>query len=218
MNTNICPELTGQAVLGQKVPDFSFDTFNPSGNGFEAHSLNEYLFNGKWVVLFFYPGDFTFVCPTELADLAQHHKKLTDLGVELVSFSTDSKFAHLTWRNSEKLLEKVSYQMGSDNTGCISRYFGVYDNASGSAYRGSFIINPDGVLVGCEINSNSVGRNAEELMRKMEAFVYVRKNPAEVCPANWSQGQQTLKPSEKLVGKVHEALKGGKKVPESKKP
>ena len=197
-----CPEYSMPVTLGEKVVDFSFDAFNPETGRFEVRSINEYLFKGKWVVLFFYPGDFTFVCPTELADLAEQRKKLEELGVELLTVSTDSKFAHLTWHKSEKLLENVKYLMASDNSGCISRYFGVYDRESGAARRGTFIINPDFVLVSQEVILDSVGRNAEELVRKLEALAYTRDNPAEVCPAKWNKGQKTIKPSEKHVGDI----------------
>lgn len=206
MNADLCAGI-GQAKVGQKVSDFSFETFNPVEGGFEQHSINEYLLKGKWVVLFFYPADFTFVCPTELADLAEQHKKLQDLGVEVISVSTDTKFAHLAWHRSEKLLEKVRYQMAGDSTGCLSRYFGVYDDAGGTAYRGTFIISPDAVLVGSEVNFYNVGRNAEELVRKVEANVHLRKNPTEACPARWTPGKKTLTPSEKLVGNVYDAVK-----------
>jgi len=206
MDRDMCVGLPGQAAIGQKVSDFSFETYNPVEGGFEKHSLDEYLAKGKWVVLFFYPADFTFVCPTELADLAEQHEKLKSLDVEVISVSTDSKFAHLAWRNSEKMIENVRFQMAGDSTGCVSRYFGVYDDAAGTAYRGTFVINPDGMLVSAEVNFYNVGRNAEELVRKIEANVHLRKNPAEACPARWTPGKKTLTPSEKLVGKVYDAI------------
>lgn len=211
MNTEHCNN-HDKVEIGKKISDFKFDTFNPAKGAFEQHSLKEYLSKGKFAVFFFYPGDFTFVCPTELADLADQQKVFNELGVEIVSVSTDSKFAHLSWQGSEKLLENVKFQMASDTTGCISRYFGVYDETAGTAYRGTFIIDPDGVLVSKEVNFYNVGRNVEELVRKLEANVHVRKNPAEACPARWHTGGITLKPSEKLVGKVHEAMTGAKKA------
>lgn len=207
MNMDPCAASLDRAEIGQKVNDFSFETFNPAEGGFESHSLKEYLDKGKWVVLVFYPADFTFVCPTELADLAEQHGKLKELGVEVLSVSTDTKYAHMAWHREERLLEKVKFQMASDATGRISRYFGVYDCAAGSAYRGTFVISPDAMLVGSEINFYNVGRNAEELVRKLEANVYLRKNPAEACPARWTPGQKTLTPSESLVGKVYEYIR-----------
>lgn len=208
MDRDTCAHLPGEAKIGQKVSDFSFDTFNPAEGGFEEHSLQRHLDKGKWVVLVFYPADFTFVCPTELADLADQHQKFADLGVELISMSTDSKFAHLAWRNSERLLENVKFQMGSDSTGCISRYFGVYDDAAGTAYRGTFVISPDGVLVSAEVNFYNVGRNAEELVRKLEANAHLRENPNEACPARWTPGKKTLTPSADIVGNVYAAVNG----------
>lgn len=206
MDRDICAATTGKAAIGQAVSDFSFATYNPVSGGFEDHSIKESLDKGRWVVLFFYPADFTFVCPTELADLADRHEQLLGLGVDVYSVSTDTKFAHLAWKNSEKLLENVKFQMAADGTGCLSRYFGVYDDAAGTAYRGTFIINPDGVLVSAEVNFYNVGRNAEELVRKIEANVHLRKNPAEACPARWKPGAKTLTPSEELVGKVYNHL------------
>jgi alkyl hydroperoxide reductase subunit AhpC len=148
------------------------------------------------------------VCPTELADLADKQEALKKLGVELISVSTDTKYAHLAWRNSEKLLQNVKYQMGADPTGKLSRQFGVYDAGSGLAWRGTFIISPAGKLVSSEVNFYNVGRNADELYRKLEANVYLLDHPAEACPAKWKSGAKTLTPSEKMVGKVYEALQG----------
>ena len=141
-----------------------------------------------------------------MADLAEKYEALQKLGAEVITVSTDTKFAHLAWRDGEKMLAKVKYPMGADSTGALSRMFGVYDPANGLALRGTFIINPAGKLVSSEVNFYNVGRNAEELQRKMEANVYLVSHPAEACPANWRIGGKTLKPSEKLVGKVFEAL------------
>lgn len=207
MDFSICRNLSTPAKLGEKLIDFKFDTFNPASGAFEHHSLGSYLDKGKWVVFFFYPGDFTFVCPTELADLADYQSRFDELGVEVISVSTDSKFAHLSWFRTEKLLENVKFQMASDNASCISRYFGVYDEDTGSAYRGTFVISPDYILVGSEVNYFNVGRNAEELVRKLEANVYLRKNPVEACPARWKPGQKTLTPSEQLVGNVYDSIR-----------
>lgn len=207
MDMDVCASLPSRAEMGQKVNDFSFETFNPAEGGFESHSLNEYLLKGQWVVLVFYPADFTFVCPTELEDLAEQHSHLKKLGAEVISVSTDTKYAHMAWHREEQLLKEVKFQMASDPTGCIARYFGVYDNAAGSAYRGTFVISPDGVLVCTEVNFYNVGRNAEELVRKLEANAYLRENPAEACPARWKPGEKTLTPSESLVGKVYEFIR-----------
>ena len=194
--------------VGQDVADFEMETYNPAEGTFGKLSLAKQKAEGKWTVLVFYPADFTFVCPTELADLGEKYDALKKLGAEVVSVSTDTKFSHLAWRNSEKLLEKVKYIMAADPTGKVSRQFGVYDCGSGLALRGTFIINPAGKLVASEINFYNVGRNADELLRKMEANAYLATHPDEACPARWKQGAKTLKPSEKMVGKVYEALNG----------
>lgn len=192
--------------VGMDVPDFVMETFEPATGTFGRFALAEQKAQGKWTVLVFYPADFTFVCPTELADLAAHHAEIEGLGVKVVSVSSDTKFAHLAWRNSEKLLEGVKYTMAADPTGRVSRMFGVYDEASGLALRGTFLISTAGKLVSSEVNFYNVGRDMGELLRKLKANTYLEKNPAEACPAKWQPGQKTLKPSEKMVGKVFEAL------------
>ncbi len=196
-----------EVKVGQRVPNFEMEVYDPKTLSFGKFSLEDLLKERKWVVLFFYPADFTFVCPTELADLAEYYDQLQKMGVEVISVSTDTKYTHLAWQKSEKLLEKVKYPMGADPTGKVSRLFGVYDENTGLALRGTFIINPDGVLVGAEINFYNVGRNAEELLRKMKANAYLMSHPDEACPAKWKEGDKTLKPSEDLVGRVYEALK-----------
>lgn len=194
--------------VGMQVPDFTLEIYNPDQREFSQLSLEQLKQQKKWTVLFFYPADFTFVCPTELADLAEKYPALQKLGAEVLGVSTDTKFTHLAWRDAEKLLAGVKYPMAADPTGAVSRMFGIYDPASGLALRGTFIINPSGVLVSSEVNFYNVGRNADELLRKMEANVYLLAHPDEACPAKWKQGAKTLKPSEKLVGKVYEALQG----------
>ncbi len=192
--------------VGGKVPNFELEIYDPKTGGFGKVSLEDFMRERRWLVLFFYPADFTFVCPTELADLGEHYSELVEMGVEVVSVSTDTKYVHLAWQRSEKLLENVRYPMGADPTGKVSRMFGVYDEDTGLALRGTFIINPDGILVGSEINYYNVGRNAEELVRKMKANVYLMSHPDEACPAKWEPGKKTLRPSEDIVGRVHEAL------------
>ncbi len=192
--------------VGQDVPDFDLETYDPTTGKFGVFSLAEAKKEGKWTILFFYPADFTFVCPTELADLAEVYPKLKELGAEVVSVSTDTKFVHLAWHRDEKLLENVKYPMGADPTGKVSKMFGVYDCETGLALRGTFIINPEGKLVGSEVNFYNVGRNADELVRKMEANAYLIGHPEEACPAKWEPGKKTLTPSEELVGHVYEAL------------
>ncbi|WP_243368581.1 peroxiredoxin [Fundidesulfovibrio soli] len=196
------------AHVGKPVADFTAEVYDPEEGFFGEISLEKLRADKKWTVLFFYPADFTFVCPTELADLAVKHPGLKEAGVEVLSVSTDTKFTHMAWKGSERLLENVRYKMVADPTGKISRYFGVYDHDTGLALRGTFIINPDGVLVSSEVNFYNVGRNADELQRKIEANLYLIDHPAEACPAKWTPGGKTLTPSEKMVGKVYEALNG----------
>ncbi len=198
---------TTQLNIGNSVPNFIIETFDPVKNDFTEISLESIKKKKKWTVLFFYPGDFTFVCPTELADLGTVHNELKEHGVEIISVSTDTKYTHLGWNQAEMLLKNVKYQMGSDPTGKISRLFGVYDEQTGMAFRGTFIISPDGILIGSEINYYNVGRNADELLRKIKANVYLCSHPNEACPAKWEEGDKTLKPGARLVGKVYQALK-----------
>lgn len=194
------------ARIGERIHDFTFSTYNPDTDSFEDHNFSEFLLEKKWLVLYFYPADFTFVCPTELSDVAQFHNELRGMDVELIAVSTDSKYSHLAWCKAEKLLDNVSFLMASDPTGEICDFFDVYDVGGGTAFRGTFIINPEGVLVGSEINFYNVGRNALELVRKMRAYTYLYKNPHQACPAAWEEGQDVLTPSEKLVGRVYEYL------------
>ncbi len=192
--------------VGKTVENFEMEVYDPSKGDFGKISLDEIKAKKEWTVLVFYPADFTFICPTELADLADKHKELKAAGVEVISVSTDTKFSHLAWQQSEKLLKNVKYLMGADPTGKVSRMFGVYDEATGLDYRGTFLISPEGKLVSSEVNVNNVGRNAAELVRKIHAHIYCSKHPEEVCPANWTEGKKTLKPSAKIVGKVYESI------------
>nr|WP_287411728.1 redoxin domain-containing protein [Pseudodesulfovibrio sp.] len=194
------------AKVGQPVPEFVMESFDPTEGGFCEVDLGALRKEGKWAILFFYPADFTFVCPTELADLAAKHEKLKKLGAEVISVSTDTKFTHLAWKTDERLLADVKFKMAADPTGEVSRFFDVWDFDTGLALRGTFVINPEGMLVSAEVNYYNVGRNADELVRKMEANTYLKDHPAEACPARWTPGEKTLTPSEKLVGKVYEAL------------
>lgn len=193
--------------IGQMVPNFEMEIYDPVKGDFGKVSVEDIKARRQWLILFFYPADFTFVCPTELDDLADKYKELKDLGCEVVAVSTDTKFSHMAWHQSEKLLAGVKYPMGADPTGRVSRLFGVYDENTGLALRGTFIINPEGKLIANEINFYNVGRNADELLRKMQANIYLAAHPDEVCPAAWKTGDKTLKPSAKIVGKVYEAMR-----------
>ena len=193
--------------VGQQVPDFKLETFDPAKGDFSEISLAAQKAAKKWTILFFYPADFTFVCATEFAALADQYEEFKKLGAEVITVSTDTTFVHLAWQRDEKMLEKAKYPMGSDRTGALSRIFGVYDEASGNALRGAFIIDPRGTLLNAEINFYNLGRNVDELLRKLKANVHLASNPAEVCPAQWKkEGDKTLKPSAKIVGKIYEEL------------
>jgi peroxiredoxin len=193
--------------VGQLVPNFELEVFDGKRTDFSKISLDNLKKQGKWTVLVFYPADYTFVCPTELADVAAKYDELSKAGAEVISVSTDNKYVHMAWQREEKLLSNVKYMMGADPTGKVSRLFGVYDEESGFALRGTFIISPEGRLVGSEVNFYNVGRNAQELTRKIQANTYLAKHPEEACPANWKQGEKTLKPGADLVGRVAESLK-----------
>lgn len=206
--TEVMKECTSYVKVGQNVPDFELETYDPKASEFGKFSLAQCKKAKKWTVLFFYPADYTFVCPTELCDLAEKYDELSRAGVEVVSVSTDTKFVHLAWHREEKLLEKVRFPMGSDPTGKICKLFGVYDEETGLPLRGTFIVNPEGKLTGSEVNFYNVGRNCEELLRKVKANTYLASHPEEACPANWKEGGKTLKPGAKLVGRVSEELKG----------
>lgn len=157
---------------------------------------------GKWSVVCFYPADFTFVCPTELGDLADTYPEFKKIGVEVYSVSTDTHFTHKAWHDASDTIKKIQYPMIGDPTGAITRNFGVMIEEAGLALRGTFVINPEGVIKVCEIHDLGIGRDASELLRKVKAAQYVASHDGEVCPAKWKEGEATLKPSLDLVGKI----------------
>ncbi|PZU72975.1 MAG: peroxiredoxin [Brevundimonas sp.] len=157
---------------------------------------------GKWAIFFFYPADFTFVCPTELEDLADSYSTLQGLGVEVFSVSTDTHFSHKAWHDTSPAIGKINYYMVGDQSGVITNNFDVMRPGVGLADRATFLIDPEGVIQFMEITSEGVGRNAAELLRKVKAAQYVAAHPGEVCPAKWEEGEATLAPSLDLVGKI----------------
>ena len=157
---------------------------------------------GKWSVVFFYPADFTFVCPTELGDVADNYAKLQEMGVEVYSVSTDTHFTHKAWHDASDTIKKIQFPMVGDPTGTISRNFEVMIEEEGLALRGTFVINPEGEIKIAEIHDLGIGRDAKELVRKIQAAQYVASHPGEVCPAKWTPGEATLAPSLDLVGKI----------------
>ena len=164
--------------------------------------LSDIDLKGKWSVFFFYPADFTFVCPTELGDLADHYIQLKELGVEVYSISTDTHFTHKAWHDESDTIGKINYPMIGDPTGAITRNFEVMIEDAGLALRGTFVIDPEGLIKVCEIHDLGIGRSAKELVRKVQAAQYVASNEGEVCPASWQPGAETLRPSVELVGKI----------------
>ena len=164
--------------------------------------VTEETLKGKWSVFVFYPADFTFVCPTELGDLADNYAEFQKLGVEIYSVSTDTHFTHKAWHDTSDTIAKIEYPMLADPTLAISRAFEVLIEEEGLAYRGTFVINPDLQIKIIEVHDNGIGRDAKELLRKVKAAQYVASHPGEVCPAKWTPGEETLKPSLDLVGKI----------------
>lgn len=187
-----------EAIINSQVPEFKVQAFQ---NGKFMTVSNEDI-KGKWAVFFFYPADFTFVCPTELVDMADNYGKFQEMGVEIYSVSTDSHFVHKAWHDVSETIRKIQYPMLADPTGALSRAFGVMIEEAGMAYRGTFLVDPEGKIKIAEIHDNGIGRNADELLRKVEAAQFVASHPNEVCPAKWKKGETTLKPSIDLVGKI----------------
>ena len=185
--------------IGQKVEEFELKAYH--NNDFTTFRLSS--FKGKWLVMVFYPADFTFVCPTELEELAAHYGEFREMGAEVVSVSTDTQYVHKAWHDVSPAIKKIEYPMLADPTGNLCRAFGTYIEEAGLSLRGSFVLDPNGVLKAFEIHDNSIGRSASELLRKVQAAKYVADHGgAEVCPANWKPGRDTLKPGINLVGKI----------------
>lgn len=193
--------LTRLPSVNWEVPAISFTSYWKN----EVKKMNFSDFRGKWLVVFFYPADFTFICPTELEDMANTYADFQKEGCEVVSFSTDTHWTHKAWHDTSKAIAKINFPMGADPTGTVAKTFGTYiaDGGDGGlSYRGSFIVDPDGKVKTCEIHDNSIGRSAKELLRKLKAAKFVREHNGEVCPANWTPGEKTLKPGLDLVGKI----------------
>lgn len=186
------------SLIGTEVKPFQAQAYH---NG-EFITVTEENLKGKWSVLCFYPADFTFVCPTELEDLQNTYADLQQLGVEVYSVSTDTHFTHKAWHDTSDSIRKITYIMVGDPSHTLSRNFEVLIESKGLADRGTFIIDPDGIVQAVEINAGGIGRDASTLINKIKAAQYVRNNPKEVCPAKWKEGASTLKPGLDLVGKI----------------
>ncbi len=184
--------------INEQIPDFEVDAYYQED--IKKLKLSDY--KGKWVVLMFYPADFTFVCPTELEDMQKHYEDFKKNGAEIMSISTDTAYVHKAWHDESEAIGKVKYPMLADPAGKISRMFGVYIEDEGIALRGTFIINPSGVLKAMEIHNNDIGRSAAEALRKVEAAKFVEEHSGNVCPASWTPGDDILKPGIDLIGKI----------------
>lgn len=185
-------------LINQTIIEAEFEAFHD--NKIKKIKLSDY--RGKWLVLFFYPADFTFVCPTELSEMADYYEEFKKLNTEIISVSTDTVFVHKAWHDESPVIKKISFPMAADPTGNLSRQLNVYINEEGLALRGTFVIDPDGKIKVMEVHDNSVGRSAPELLRKIQAAIFVREHNGEVCPASWKPGAATLKPGLDLVGKI----------------
>lgn len=186
------------SLIGTHILPFKVNGYK-NGNFVEV-SDNDVL--GKWAIFFFYPADFSFVCPTELEDLANHYEELQKLGVEVYSVSTDTHFVHKAWHDDSKAIAKVQYTMLGDPNGALSRNFNALNEESGLAHRATFLVDPQGNIQFYEMTADGIGRNADEMLRKVKAAQFIAAHPGEVCPAKWEQGEETLAPSIDLVGKI----------------
>ncbi len=187
-----------QTIINTKVPEFKVEAYHDG----KFKTVTQEDLKGKWSIFFFYPADFTFVCPTELGDMADKYSAFKEMGVEIYSVSTDTHFTHKAWHDTSETIKKIQYPMVADPTGHLSKAFGVYIEEAGLAYRGTFLVNPEGLIKIAEMHDNGIGRNADELLRKTQAAQFIAKNPNEVCPAKWRPGEKTLKPGLDLVGKI----------------
>lgn len=186
--------------IGKEILPFKADAYHAGER--EFIEVTDENLKGQWSVVCFYPADFSFVCPTELEDLQKQYATLKELGVEVYSVSTDTHFVHSAWHQHSDAISSLEYIMIGDPSQKITRNFDVLDEDAGLAQRGTFIIDPDGIVQAAEINADGIGRDASTLVGKIKAAQYVRENPGEVCPANWEEGSETLKPSLDLVGKI----------------
>lgn len=184
--------------INKEIPDFNVNAYHQG----ELTTIGKQDLLGKWSVIFFYPADFSFVCPTELSDLEDEYKNFQAAGAEIYSVSVDSQFSHMSWAQTTKTIGKVEYPMLSDQTHQLTDFFNILDNESGQAYRGVFIADPKGIIKSYTVNAMGVGRNAQEILRTLQATQFVEANGDDVCPANWHPGENTIKPSGELVGKI----------------
>ncbi len=199
-------EYSSSVRVGETVPDYEFEAYQND----EVRTIKFSDYRGKWLVVMFYPADFTFVCPTELEEMAAFYPKMQEINAEVVSFSTDTVFSHKAWHDTSEAIKKITFPMGSDPSGKIADAFGVLIEGGdlsfvpdeGLTLRGTFIIDPAGTLRAMEVNDNSMGRAAKETFRKLQAAQFVESHNGQVCPASWEPGDDTLEPGMDLVGKI----------------
>jgi peroxiredoxin (alkyl hydroperoxide reductase subunit C) len=191
-------QYTCAVKVGEKIPDFTLNAYHD--DKLKEISLSDS--KGSWLILFFYPADFTFVCPTELEELASMYEKFKDQDAEVMSVSTDTHWVHKAWHDESEAIGKVKFPMLADPTGAMSRAFGTYIEDEGVSLRGTFVIDPDGVIQAMEVHADGVGRSATELFRKFQAAKFVAEHGGQVCPASWNPGDDTLKPGLDMVGKI----------------
>lgn len=189
--------------IGDTLPELVLPAYDPVKDEEVSLKMNDY--KGKWKIFFFYPADFTFVCPTELEEMAENYDAFQKEGAEVFSVSTDTVFVHKAWHDNSEAIKKIKYPMVADPAGVLSKLFNVYITAGGDAglaLRGTFIVDPAGVLRTIEVHDNSIGRSAKETLRKLRAAKFVAEHGGNVCPASWEPGSDTLKPGMDLVGKI----------------
>lgn len=191
--------------IDSKAPNFDLPYYDPKEDKDGKISLENLKW--KWSVLFFYPADFTFVCPTELKDMAEQEEKFKNMWIEVLAVSTDTVFSHRAWTKHEILMKNFPYKMLADHTLEISEKYNILDNETGMAWRWTFIIDPDLNVKWIEVTSWPLWRNSEELIRKLEALQFMRENPTQACPAKWAVWAKTLTPSIKIAWEVWEQLK-----------
>jgi peroxiredoxin (alkyl hydroperoxide reductase subunit C) len=184
--------------INQKAPYFEAEAF--VDNEIKKINLNDY--KGKWLVLFFYPADFTFVCPTELGELADKYEEIKNLGADIISISTDTAFVHKAWHDNSETIKKIKFPMLADPTTRICKNYGTLIDEEGLSLRATILIDPEGIIKAFEFHNNDLGRSSEELIRKIQAGKFVSENQGHVCPVNWKPGTQSLKPGIDLVGKI----------------
>lgn len=184
--------------VGQEIPDLKVQAYHED----EIKDIQLADYKGQWLVLLFYPADFTFVCPTELEEAAHYYEAFREEGAEILSVSTDTAFVHKAWHDISPAISKIQYPMIADPTGTVCRTFGTLIDEEGISTRATYIIDPDGMVEVVEMHSNNIGRNIKEILRKLQAGKFIRSTDGVVCPASWEPGKETLKPGLDLVGKI----------------